>query len=89
MRQIHTLLSGVLKARDKVLVKVNVPDSALDAVIEVLPAMKAPTVNELFRGAGYAVEAVVPRREINVLIPELHDLGATDILEMPISKIIP
>ena len=89
MRQIHTLVSGVLKAKDKVLVKVNVPDSALDAVIEVLPAMKAPTVNKLFRGAGYAVEAVVPRRKINVLIPELHDLGATDILETPISKIVP
>lgn len=89
MGQIHTLLQGVLDARGKVLVKVNVPAEALDAVIGVLPAMKAPTVNELFGGQGFAVETVVPRRDINVLIPALRDLGATDIVEMPISKIVP
>ena len=89
MRQIYTLLSGVLTAKDKVLVKVNVPSSELAAVIDILPSMKSPTVNELFQGQGYAVEAVVPRSQINVLIPELHDLGATDILELPISMIVP
>ena len=89
MRQIYTLLQGVLEARGKVLVKLNVGADALDDVIEILPAMKAPTVNELFQGAGYAVETVVPRSEINILIPALRDLGATDIVEMPISKIVP
>ena len=89
MGQIYTLLQGVLEARGKVLVKLNVGADALDNVIEILPAMKAPTVNELFQGAGYAVETVVPRSEINILIPALRDLGATDIVEMPISKIVP
>ena len=89
MGQIYTLLKGVLEARGKVLVKLNVGVDALDNVIEILPAMKAPTVNELFRGAGYAVETVVPRSEINILIPALRDLGATDIVEIPISKIVP
>ena len=89
MGQIYTLLQGVLEARGRVLVKLNVGTDALDDVIAILPAMKAPTVNELFRGAGYAVETVVPRSEINILIPALRDLGATDIVEMPISKIVP
>ena len=89
MRQIHTLLQGVLDARGKVLVKMNVPSDALDTVIELLPSMKAPTVNELFRGAGYAVETVVPKNEINILIPALRDGGATDIVELPIAKIVP
>lgn len=89
MGQLHTLLQGVLDARGKVLVKVNVPSGALNAVIGILPAMKSPTVNELFGGEGFAVETVVPRRDINVLIPALRDLGATDIVEMPISKIVP
>ena len=89
MGQVYTLLQGVLDARGRVLVKLNVGADALDDVIGILPAMKAPTVNELFRGAGYAVETVVARSEINVLIPALRDLGATDIVEMPISKIIP
>ena len=51
--------------------------------------MKAPTVNELAGEGGYAIETVVPKNQINVLIPELKDLGATDIVELPISKIIP
>jgi ATP phosphoribosyltransferase len=88
MRQIYTLLDGVLEARAKVLVKLNVQAEQLDGVIELLPAMKTPTVNELYAGQGYAVETVVPKSDINVLIPALRDQGATDIIELPISKIV-
>jgi ATP phosphoribosyltransferase len=89
MEQIKTLLDGVLDARGRVLVKLNVPPGALAAVIAVIPSMKSPTVNELFGGEGFAVEAVVPKSQINVLIPALKDAGATDILELPIAKIVP
>lgn len=89
MRQLRTLLEGVLDARGKVLVKLNVPADRLNAVIDVLPSMKSPTVNELYGGAGYAVESVVEKNRINVLIPALSDAGATDIIELPISKIVP
>ena len=88
MEQVLTLLRGVLEARGKVLVKLNVAADRLDAVIGVLPAMKTPTVNELYGGAGYAVETVVLKSEINVLIPALSDAGATDIIELPLSKIV-
>jgi ATP phosphoribosyltransferase len=88
MEQVMTLLRGVLEARGKVLVKLNVAADALDAVIDVLPAMKTPTVNELYGSAGYAVETVVPKNEINILIPALKDAGATDIIELPLSKIV-
>jgi ATP phosphoribosyltransferase len=88
MEQVMTLLRGVLEARGKVLVKLNVAAAALDAVIGVLPAMKTPTVNELYGSAGYAVETVVPKNEINILIPALKDAGATDIIELPLSKIV-
>jgi len=89
MAQIHTLLQGVLDARGRVLVKMNVPSESLDAVIDLLPSMKSPTVNELFRGAGYAVETVVAKEQINILIPQLREQGASAIIEMPISKIVP
>ena len=89
MTQIKTLLDGVLDARGKVLVKLNVSRERLDAVVDVLPSMKAPTVNELWGGEAYAVETVAPKQTINVLIPELIERGATDIVEMPISKIVP
>jgi ATP phosphoribosyltransferase len=88
MHQVRTLLEGVLEARGKVLVKLNVPGDRLDTVIDLLPSMKSPTVNELYAGAGYAVETVVPKATINVLIPALSDAGATDIIELPISKIV-
>lgn len=88
MEQVMTLLQGVLEARGKVLVKLNVSPDSLDDVIAALPALKTPTVNELYKGAGYAVETVVPKNEINVLIPALRDAGATDIIELPISKIV-
>ena len=88
MEQVLTLLLGVMEARGKVLVKLNVVPERLDEVIAVLPAMKTPTVNELYGSAGYAVETVVPKREINVLIPALSDAGATDIIELPLSKIV-
>lgn len=89
MSQLMTLLQGALEARTQVLVKLNVGDGvALDKVIGLLPSMKAPTVNELHGGAGYAVETVVPKSEINVLIPDLRDAGATDIIELPLAKIV-
>jgi ATP phosphoribosyltransferase len=88
MEQIHTLLEGTLEARGKVLVKMNVPSQSLDDVLALIPSMKSPTVNELAGGAGYAVETVVAKAEINVLIPALRDNGATDILELPLAKIV-
>ncbi|MDA8282725.1 MAG: ATP phosphoribosyltransferase [Actinomycetota bacterium] len=89
MQQLRTLLQGTLVARARVLVKLNVSAADLDRVIGVLPAMKAPTVSQLFGGDAFAVEAVVPKKDINVLIPALKDLGAEDIIELPIAKIVP
>jgi len=88
MEQIHTLLEGTLEARGKVLVKMNVSAEQLQSVLEAIPSMKAPTVNELAKGEGYAVETVVAKTEINILIPELRDKGASDIIELPLSKIV-
>jgi ATP phosphoribosyltransferase len=88
MGQLMTLLNGALDARDKVLLKLNVSADQFDAVLAVLPSAKSPTVSELAGGAGYAVESVVDKRTINLLIPALRDAGATDLLEIPISKIV-
>ncbi len=88
MGQLKTLLDGVLEARGKVLVKLNTSSESLDSVIALLPSEKSPTVNELYGGAGYAVETVVSKSTINTLIPALRDAGGTDIIELPISKIV-
>jgi ATP phosphoribosyltransferase len=88
MEQLQTLLTGALEARGRVLVKLNVEESNLKAVIDLLPALKAPTVSKLFGEDGYAVETVVSKTDINILIPALKDAGATGILELPIAKIV-
>jgi ATP phosphoribosyltransferase len=88
MGQLLTLLQGALEARDKVLVKLNVAAADLGAIIRLLPSMKSPTVSQLFGEEGYALEAVVPKSQINTLIPALKDVGATDILELSLSKIV-
>ncbi len=89
MNQLMILLQGALEARTQVLVKLNVADGvSLDKVIGLLPSMKAPTVNELHGGAGFAVETVVPKAKINILIPDLKDAGASDIIELPLAKIV-
>ena len=88
MEQILTLLQGALEARGKVLVKLNVAPDQLDEVIALLPALRSPTVSELFGGGGFAVETVVPKSEINELIPALKDRGASDIIELALAKIV-
>ena len=88
MEQILTLLQGTLEAREKVLVKLNVPTDRLESVIDALPALRAPTVSELSGNRGFAVETVVPKADINTLIPALKDRGATDILELALAKIV-
>lgn len=88
MEQIYTLLDGTLTARARVLVKLNVSKNKLDNLLKELPALKSPTVSELAFENGFAVEAVVNKSQINSLIPKLKDLGATDIIEIPLSKII-
>lgn len=87
MSQLMTLLLGTLDARGKVLVKLNVGADDLASVLSVLPSAKSPTISEL-AGGGFAVESVVEKRSINTLIPALKDAGASDLLELPISKIV-
>jgi ATP phosphoribosyltransferase len=87
MEQVLTLLNGTLEARGKVLLKLNVAKEKMDAVLGLLPSAKSPTVAQLASG-DFAVESVVAKAGINTLIPALIDAGASDLLEIPISKIV-
>lgn len=87
--ELTILLRGTVDARGRVLVKLNVGSDNLDAVLDLLPAMRSPTVSHLADTGFFAVETVVPKSTINVLIPRLKSCGAEDIVEMPIAKIVP
>ena len=88
MEDVALLLRGAIRARGNVLLKLNVDAAKLAAVTAMLPAMSSPTITSLARGDMNAVEAVVPKRDVNTLIPALKAAGARDILEIPISKIV-
>jgi ATP phosphoribosyltransferase len=88
MDDLVTLLVGAITARSKTLVKLNVADEHLDAVLAVLPAMKAPTVTALADSGYHAVETVVDKERVNRVITALKAAGAFDILELPIAKIV-
>ena len=88
MEQLMVLLNGALDARGKVLLKLNVTAARRDDVLAVLPSAKSPTINQLANG-DFAIESVVEKAGINRIIPALSEAGATDLLEIPISKIVP
>ena len=73
----------------RVMVEVNVPTDRLEAVIEVLPCMREPTVSPLYGGSGYAVKAAVPRRDLPHVIPEIKARGGTDVVVTALSQIVP
>ncbi len=88
MDDIALLLASALRARGQVLLKLNVATDDLDAVLEILPALSTPTILSLRDERWRALESVVPKDGINTLIPALKAVGARDILELPIRKIV-
>jgi ATP phosphoribosyltransferase len=88
IEEIRTLLLGVIEARGRVLLSMNVPEARLDELVSVLPAMKKPTVSKLWGSDYLSMTTVVDKATVNVLIPRLKSAGAEDILELAISKIV-
>ena len=88
IEEIRTLLLGVVEARGRVLLSMNVPEGRLDAVVGELPAMKRPTVSKLYGSDYLEITTVVDKAGVNILIPRLKAAGAEDILELAISKIV-
>lgn len=86
--QLTLLLRGVLDARKRVMVELNVTADRLEAVIEVLPCMREPTIATLHHGAGFAVKAAVPRSDLPRLILQIKQRGGTDIVVSGISQIV-
>jgi ATP phosphoribosyltransferase len=82
------LLRGALEARDKVGLKMNVPASALQKVVETLPSARSPTVSQLATPEWVAVESVIAESVVREIIPRLKSLGAEGIVEYPLNKIV-
>jgi len=82
------LLRGAIAARAKVGLKMNVPRADLQQVLDILPAEKSPTVNELADKDWCAVEVVLEEQVERDLTPRLCRAGATGIISYPLNKVI-
>ncbi|MBI1270529.1 ATP phosphoribosyltransferase [bacterium] len=82
------LMKGCLEAKERVLIEMNVDEEALEKLVENLPAMRSPTIARLYNERGYAVKIAVEKSTVSNLIPELLRLGARDILEYRVDKIV-
>ncbi len=87
--RLSMLLQGAIHAVGRVGLKFNLPKKKIDNVRRVVPAMKDPTVSYLLDENWVALETIISDRKIRDLIPELKKLGARDIIEYPLNKVIP
>ena len=86
--ELKMLFEAVLAARSRVMLEMNVSKANFDTLIKGIPSMKSPTVSPLFGDDGYAVKIAVKKSEVPVLLPKLQQLGATDILEYELRKVM-
>ncbi len=86
--ELKMLFEAVLAARSRVMLEMNVAKTDFDKLIKGIPSMKSPTVSPLFGDDGYAVKIAVKKSEVPTLLPKLQSLGATDILEYELRKVI-
>jgi ATP phosphoribosyltransferase len=89
LQNISVLLQGALQARFKVGLKMNVKEDAMHKILSILPSMKQPTISKLVNSEWVAIEAVLDEIQVRDLIPALKSAGAQDIIEYPLSKVIP
>lgn len=88
MDSIVMLLQGAIAANNMVGLKMNVEESNLKAVLDILTSLRKPTVNNLSVDGWLAVETVIEESTVRTIIPDLKAAGAEGIIEYPLNKII-
>lgn len=90
IENIAMLMEGAIRAEGRVGLKLNARRQDAEKIIEVLPALRMPTISPLALGEDWvAIETVIEEREVRRLIPELKRAGAEGIIEYALNKIIP
>lgn len=88
IENIALMLQAALSAADKVGLKLNAPQEKLASILEILPALRNPTVNHLSDEKWAAVEVIVEEKVVRDIIPRLKELGAEGIIEYPLNKVV-
>lgn len=86
--ELKMLFETVLNAKSRVMLEMNVAQDKFDSLVKGLPSMRSPTVSPLFGGNGYAIKIAVKKSDVPTLLPKLQSLGATDIVEYELRKVM-
>lgn len=79
---------AVRSAQDKKYVMMNAPKDKIDAITEVLPGIKSPTIIPLADEEWCSIHTVLDEKRFWEIIGKLKELGAQGILVTPIEKMI-
>jgi len=82
------LLKAAIDARNKVGLKMNVKKPDLDAILNILPSEKSPTISSLAESDYIAVEVILDDKVERDLVPLLKRAGASGIITYPLNKVI-
>jgi ATP phosphoribosyltransferase len=88
MQDIQMLLEGAINAMGKVGLMMNVERSTLQQVLDVLPALKTPTISTLADENWLALNTILDESTVRTIIPRLKQAGASGIVEYPLNKIV-
>ncbi len=88
MDDLILMLRGAMAAEGKVGLMMNVRRANLDAVLQILPALKNPTISSLSDAEWVAVNTIIDEDTVRHIVPGLKKAGATGIVEYPLGKII-
>jgi ATP phosphoribosyltransferase len=88
LQDLKLLLDGAIAALGKVGLMMNVHKDNLEAVIQVLPALKRPTVSHLSDSEWLAVNTILDESTVRTIIPRLKAAGGEGIVEYPLNKIV-
>jgi ATP phosphoribosyltransferase len=88
LEDLRMLLDGAINALGKVGLMMNVHKDCLDAVLQVLPALKRPTISHLSDEDWLAVNTILDESTVRDIIPRLKQAGGQGIVEYPLNKIV-
>ncbi len=88
MDRLRTRFQGIIRARLTKYVMMNAPEKSLKEIREILPGMRSPTVVPLAEEGMVAVHSAVPEEFFWDVIEQLKKAGATDILVVPVEKMV-
>ncbi len=88
LEDLRMLLESAINALGKVGLMLNVHRDDLPAVLEVLPALKKPTISHLSDEDWLAVNTILDESTVRHIIPRLKKAGAQGIVEYPLNKIV-